>query len=36
VRRKMKRKWISYAPMIDMEMKRNDYLSTPSVPRYKA
>jgi hypothetical protein len=28
VRRKMKRKRISYAPMIDMEMKRNDYLSS--------
>jgi hypothetical protein len=24
----MKRKRISYAPMIDMEMKRNDYLSS--------
>jgi hypothetical protein len=28
VRRKMKRKQISYAPMIDMEMKQNDYLSS--------
>jgi hypothetical protein len=28
VRRKMKRKQVSYAPMIDMEVKRNDYLSS--------
>jgi hypothetical protein len=26
VRRKTKRKRVSYAPMIDMEVKRNDYL----------
>uniref|UniRef100_A0A0A9GSC4 Uncharacterized protein n=1 Tax=Arundo donax TaxID=35708 RepID=A0A0A9GSC4_ARUDO len=27
-RRRRKRKRISYAPMIDMEIKRNDYLSS--------